>query len=339
MPWKRAPGLRHRPAIRNLEYSTVPRRLTILHARLFHNSMMSRRRAHALPLLLCLYALAFSSCVVRRRLITRKGAKAVPILLTSDKQTLISRIAAEYRAIQDFSATVDMTPALGSAEKSKITEYKDVRGYILFRKPADIRLIGLYPVVRNKAFDMVSTGANFRLYLSSNRFIVGSSDVPARSTNKIENLRPQHFLEALMVQPMQPDEKADFENFTDEDNAVYILHFMHILPDGEIIPTRSIWFNRLDLRLARQLVFDSAGNILTDARYSDWQTYSGVPFPKQIDIARPQDEYAVVMTVVKMEINRGVSDDKFVLEQPEGTQLQVLGQKPAPRATGSAAAR
>ena len=27
-----------------------------------------------------------------------------------------------------------------------------------------------------------------------------------------------------------------------------------------------------------------------------------------------------------MEINRGVSDDKFVLEQPEGTVLQVLGQ-------------
>jgi hypothetical protein len=37
----------------------------------------------------------------------------------------------------------------------------------------------------------------------------------------------------------------------------------------------------------------------------------------------------VVLTVVKMEINRGVSNDKFVLEQPEGTQLQVLGQ-PAP---------
>jgi hypothetical protein len=52
-------------------------------------------------------------------------------------------------------------------------------------------------------------------------------------------------------------------------------------------------------------------------------------FPKIVDITRPQDEYAVVLTVVKMEINRGVSDDKFVLEQPEGTQLQVLGQ-PAP---------
>ena len=293
--------------------------------------MMPSRRARALPLLLCLSALAFSSCIVRRRLITRKGAKAVPVLLTSDKQTLISGMARDYQTIHDFSATMDMTPALGSSEKSKITEYKDVRGYILLRKPVDIRIVGLYPVVRNKAFDMVSTGAKFSLYLpSSNRFIVGSSDLPARSANKIENLRPQHFLEALLVEPMQPDEKADFMNFTDEDNAAYILHFMHILPDGQIVPHRSIWFNRLDLHLARQLIFDPAGNILTDARYTDWQTYSGVPFPKQIDIARPQDEYAVVMTVVKMEINRGVSDDKFVLEQPEGTQLQVLGQKPAP---------
>jgi outer membrane lipoprotein-sorting protein len=223
-----------------------------------------------------------------------------------------------------------MVPALGSSEKSKITEYKDVRGYILFRKPADIRIIGLYPVVRNKAFDMVSNGTDFRLYLpSSNRFVVGSNQLAAKSPKKIENLRPQHFLEALLVAPMKPGEKAELMNFTDEDNAVYILHFVRVQPDGEILPTRSVWFNRLNLHLARQLVYDPAGNILTDARYSDWQNYDGTPFPKTIDIDRPQDEYAVVLTVVKMEINRGVSNDKFVLEQPEGTQLQVLGQ-PAP---------
>jgi len=33
---------------------------------------------------------------------------------------------------------------------------------------------------------------------------------------------------------------------------------------------------------------------------------------------------------VKMDINKGVSDDKFVLDQPEGTTLQVVGQAPAP---------
>ena len=288
---------------------------------------MPRRRGRALILLLCLSALDFSGCFVRRRIITRKGGKAAPILLTADKQTLIDRLAHQYRLIQNFNATVDMTPALGSSEKNKITEYKDVRGYILFRKPADIRIIGLYPVVRNKAFDMVSNGTDFRLYLpAKNRFVTGSNQLSARSKNKIENLRPQHFLEALLVAPMSPDEKAELVNLTDEDNAVYILHLVHVQPDGEILPTRSIWFSRLNLHIARQIVYDPAGNILTDARYSDWQNYDGVPFPKVIDIDRPQDEYAVVLTVVKMDINRGVSAGKFVLEQPEGTQLQVLGQ-------------
>jgi outer membrane lipoprotein-sorting protein len=281
----------------------------------------------ALILLICLSALDFSGCFVRRRIITRKGPNPTPVLVTADKQTLIDHLARQYEAIRSFSATVDMTPALGSAEKSKITEYKDVRGYILFRKPADIRIIGLYPVVRNKAFDMVSNGKDFRLYLpSQNRFVTGSNQYAGQSKNKIENLRPQHFLEALLVAPMQTGEKAELVNLTDEDNAVYILHFVHVQPNGEIQPLRSIWFSRINLHIVRQLVYEPTGNILTDARYSDWHDYDGVPFPKVVDIARPQDDYAVVLTVVKMEVNRGISDDKFLLEQPEGTQLQVLGQ-------------
>ena len=293
---------------------------------------MSRGRARALLLLATLSAAGFSGCFVRRRIITRRGAKASPVLLVADKQTLIDRIARQYQTIQSFNATVDMVPALGSSEKNKITEYKDVRGYILFRRPAEIRIIGLYPVVRNKAFDMVSDGKNFRLYLpSQNRFIIGSNELTsAPSKSKIANLRPQHFLEALLVTPIQADEKPELMNYTDEDNADYILHLSHQQADGTLVPARSIWFNRINLHMARQMVFDPAGNILTDARYSEWQNYDNVPFPKTVDIERPQDEYGVVLTVVKMEINRGVADNKFVLEQPEGTQLQVLGLTPEP---------
>ena len=86
----------------------------------------------------------------------------------------------------------------------------------------------------------------------------------------------------------------------------------------------------LDLLLARQLIFDEGGNILTDARYSQWKAYDNVPFPKHVEINRPRDEYAVVIDIVKMDINNGVSDDKFVLDQPPGTTLQIIGQPPAP---------
>ena len=296
--------------------------------------MLFRRvpAAILLLLLLCLIPLGLSSCLARRRAFARSGGKPTQPLLVADQSTLVDSIARQYQAIHDFNATVDMVPALGSAEKSKITEYKDVRAFILFRKPGDIRLIGLYPVVRNKAFDMVSDGTNFKLYVPArNRFLVGRNEIDQPSENKLENLRPQHFLEALLVRPIDANrDKLLLENFTDEDNAFYVLHVVRVNGGGELQLERTIWFNRYNLTMARQLIFDAAGNILTDARYTEWRPYDNVAFPKHIEINRPRDEYAVVIDIVKMDINKGVSDDKFVLDQPEGTTLQVVGQAPAP---------
>jgi outer membrane lipoprotein-sorting protein len=290
------------------------------------------RRAPAAILLLCVIPLGLSSCLARRRAFARSGGKPTQPLLVADQSTLVGIIAKQYEAIHDFNATVDMVPALGSTEKSKITEYKDVRAFILFRKPGNIRLIGLYPVVRNKAFDMVSDGTSFKLYVPArNRFLVGRNEIDQPSENKLENLRPQHFLEALLVRPVDANrDKLLLENFTDEDNAFYVLHVVRVNGGGELQLARTIWFNRYNLTMARQLIFDAAGNILTDARYAQWQPYDNVAFPKHIEINRPRDEYAVVIDIVKMDINKGVSDDKFVLDQPEGTTLQVVGQAPAP---------
>ena len=89
--------------------------------------------------------------------------------------------------------------------------------------------------------------------------------------------------------------------------------------------------------MVRQKIFDAKGNILTDARYDQWQTYDGVFFPKHIEINRPQDEYAVVITIVKMDINKALPADRFALEQPAGTELQVLGAKPESSFGSSAA--
>jgi hypothetical protein len=291
--------------------------------------MVPRRARAALLLLLCLSGAGLTSCLARRRTIMHAGANKTPALLTADTKTLIGEIERRYATIHDFTATVDMVPALGSAEKNHITEYKDVRAYILYRKPSDIRIIGLYPVVRNKMFDMVSTGPTFQLYIApKNRFVVGANEITRVSENKLENLRPVHFLDAIMVRPIAPGDKVLIENFTDEDDAFYILHVVREPKPGTLQLYRTIWFSRTDLLLARQLILDDAGNILTDARYSQWKAFDNVPFPKHIEINRPRDEYGVVLDVVKMDINKGVSDDKFVLEQPHGTSLQDLGKPP-----------
>ena len=263
-------------------------------------------------------------------MITRTGAKTSQTLLVTNKAALLGTIARQYESIRDFSATVDMTPALGSAEKSRITEYKDIRGYILYRAPSDIRIVGLYPVVRNKAFDMVSNGLSFKLYIpAQNRFVVGANTIEEPSKNKIENLRPQHLLEGLLVRSVDPlTEKVMLENFTDEEDAFYVLHMVRENGGGELQLLRTVWVSRIDLRISRQMILDPDGNILTDTRYTDWQVYDNVLFPKHVEINRPRDEYGVVIDIVKMDINAGVSDDKLVLEQPEGSRLHTLGQAP-----------
>src|SRR5438132_673881 len=270
---------------------------------------MAPRRFAVLVLLLCLISLGLCSCLARNRVFARLGGKPTQTLLVADRATLVNAISRQYEAVRNFNAEVDMVPALGSAEKSKITEYKDFRGYILYRGAADIRIIGLYPVVRNKAFDMVSNGTDFKLYIpAQNRFIVGRNEIQQPSKNKLENLRPQHFLEAMLVRPVDAqNEKLVMENFTDESDAFYILHLIHQNGDGQLQLERTVWFNRYDLRISRQMVFDPAGNILTDARYSGWRAYDNVAFPKHIEINRPRDEYAVVVDVVKMNIDKGVS--------------------------------
>jgi len=204
--------------------------------------MMPSRRAASTLLLLCLATAGLSSCLVRRRTITHAGASKARTLLTADVPSLVAVVERHYSAVRDFNATVDMVPALGSAEKNKITEYKDVRAYILYRKPADIRIIGLYPVVRNKLFDMVSTGPDFRLYIApKNRFVTGQNEIIHLSENKLENLRPVHFLDAMIVRPIDPSDKLMLENFTDEDNAYYILHVVREPRPGEIHLVRTIW--------------------------------------------------------------------------------------------------
>ena len=283
-----------------------------------------------LALLFCLTLVGLPSCVVRRRAISGRGSSPTPTLLVADKTSLVEAIARQFNAVRDFNATVDMVPALGSAEKNQITEFKDVRAFIVFRKPAFIRIIGLYPVVRSKAFDMASDGTDFRLYLpSKNRFLTGRNAITAPSKNKLENLRPQHILDALLVRPLDTThDKLLMENLTDEESAYYILSSIRETPDGQLHLQRSIWFNRVNMQLSRQLIFDADGNILSDDRYSQWRAYDNVPFPKHIEINRPHDEYGVVIDIVKMDINKGVKDDTFVLNPPPGVTLQIVGEPP-----------
>ena len=286
-----------------------------------------------------------TSCLARQRPIPRLKSAATQKLLTADKEALLQILKNQSNAVTSLSATVDMVPSLGSASKGKITEYKDFLGYVRYKKPSDIRIIGLYPVLRTTAFDMVADDNEFRLYLpSKDRFIEGRNAPPPKAAkNKLEDLRPTVFLDALFIQQPEPNRATYAKDFTDEDNAVYILQIVDEGPNGQIRGERDVWFDRVNLHIRRQMTFDDKGEILSDVRYNDWKPHNGVQFPQVIDINRPQDEYGVVMTMEKLEVNKPLPENQFVLKQPEGTTLEVLGgtaaDPPASTSSDSSASR
>jgi outer membrane lipoprotein-sorting protein len=130
-----------------------------------------------------------------------------------------------------------------------------------------------------------------------------------------------------LICPGDPAAQPVLEDATDEENAIYVLHFIKTGPDGKLMIDHNVWFDRLDLSIVRQKVFDTSGSgsIVSDTRYSKWQTYNGVMFPAHIDINRDEDGYGLVLDVTEMKMNVDLSDPQFVLDQPAGSTLQVIG--------------
>ena len=90
---------------------------------------------------------------------------------------------------------------------------------------------------------------------------------------------------------------------------------------------RKLIFRRTDLLPHRQLIYDTHGNLATDARYDDFKDYEGINFPSQIEIWRPQEEYSIILKFVKLTLNQPITDEQFALQQPAGAEVTNLDQK------------
>ena len=63
-----------------------------------------------------------------------------------------------------------------------------------------LHMVGLMPIVRTTAFDMVSDGQDFKLWIPpKNRFVIGKNEVQTPNADQpMENIRPQND-EALLI--------------------------------------------------------------------------------------------------------------------------------------------
>jgi hypothetical protein len=273
---------------------------------------------------------------------TKNNVPATQIVVVKDatREELLEKYNGVARGVKSVNATVQLKPTAGSKYSGVIEEYHEVKAFLLAERPAYIRMIGQAPVIGKTVFDMASDAESFRVSIpSKNKFLVGAISLERTSSKPIENLRPQHLLDALLWTEIRKEEDVLVEEFNDEKARYYVLTVLRGGYRREIL--RKIWFNRTDLEVARLQEFGPRGALLSDVRYSDWEPLTGdqeqtsagasaiTSFPRVIQIDRPHDDYRLDLQVTKLVLNQDIPADRFKLEQPAGSELvQVAEEAP-----------
>jgi Domain of unknown function (DUF4292) len=268
--------------------------------------------------------------------------KLAGVALNADAVQLVEAVNLRYDQVNSLSATVDFAASSGGTHKGQQTDYTSIHGYIRLRKPQMLRVLGYLPVVRLRAFDLASDGHTFTLLIPPrSRAIQGSNSVTTKTKNPLENLRPDIFLDSILIRRISPDWIVSLTNSSltkvDPRTKQLVetpLYDLTILKPGERSasaglpqvgqPLRVIHFSRINLMPAEQDIYDASGDLETQVIYGPYQDFSGTPFPGTITINRLLDEYSITLTVEKLTLNQPLADDQFQLEVPKGYKVQKM---------------
>jgi outer membrane lipoprotein-sorting protein len=277
---------------------------------------------------------ALTGCLTHIRAVPKTRPAEVVISATLDQ--LLSQVETRFNAIQTINATVAIVASEGGARQGQIKEFPSFSGYIFLRKPEDLRVLMRLPLLGSQALDMVSDGKTWKLWIPPKKVaMTGTSEAAESSQHGLESLRPKVIFDSLLVRGLSPDQVVDLTQdsrilpdpqdkkqlIEEPDYEITILE----PPQGKIAHTlRVIHIGRSTLLPYQQDIYDPNGHVVTQAFYSNYQTFGDIQFPMKIDIKRPQDQYGLAITITKLTLNQKLDDDQFELKFPEGVPVKTM---------------
>ena len=260
--------------------------------------------------------------------------KPPAITKNATPEELVNALNKRWAALDTLTATVDIQASVFKSKEGLAKDYPTMRGNILMRKPAMLRVLGRLEGLL--AFDMASDGEQFTLSIpAKKRVIKGLNKHKSHSVNALENLRPDFFLDSLLVRGLETEDEymvvEDSKTIEDPERKhlfailEYKLTIMQHAGSGhKLLPLRVVYFHREDLLPYQQDIYDSDGVLETQVFYANYQDFDGNRFPSSIVIKRPVDDIQIVMGVDDVHENLTLKDDQFVPKTAEGSTVQEL---------------
>jgi outer membrane lipoprotein-sorting protein len=277
---------------------------------------------------------ALTGCLTHIRTVPK--TRPAEVVMSASLDHLLSQVQTRFNAIQTINATVEIVGSEGGARQGQIKESPSFSGYIFLRKPEDLRVLMRVPLLGSQALDMVSDGKTWKLWIPRKGVaMTGTSEAADPSQHGLESLRPKVVFDSLMVRGLEPGQVVDLTQDSriipdpkDKKQLVeepdYELTILEP-PQSNIAHTlRVIHIGRSSLLPSQQDIYDQNGHVVTQAFYSNYQTFGDVQFPMKIEIKRPQDQYGLAITITKLTLNQKLDDDQFELKFPEGVPVKTM---------------
>jgi outer membrane lipoprotein-sorting protein len=259
--------------------------------------------------------------------------KTPTVVNTATPEELVKLLNERWESLNTLTATVEIYATQVQSSAGLAKDFPSCRGYIVMKKPQMLRVAGTYFGV--KIFDMASDGSHFTLVMPTKDLVVkGSNTVTEKSENQLENLRPDFFLNAIVVRGLDPDNvfmvSSDSETVEDAANKhlytepEYVLSVMRRKSGHENLPIRTVTFHRDDMLPYDQYFYDSNGALETQIFYSNYAEFSSGKYPSKVIIKRPQEGIQLVLTVARVEENVDLPAGQFDVKIPDGVTIKTL---------------
>jgi outer membrane lipoprotein-sorting protein len=275
------------------------------------------------------------ACQIKRTVKVEVPSKIL-LAKSATLEQLVARLDEYGRQITSLTASsMKVTFTTGKRDSGIIQEYRSAPGYILLARPDMIRMVVQNPLTKTAILDLASKGDDFWVWIPrDNKLYLGHNSakelsVKGESQSVAFTARPAHIFEAIFPFPVElnaSDIYVALEEDQDSTTRYYVLSLYRIKADRILTPLRKLWIDRAEMAVARQLVYNQEGSVVSNIFYSTFQAVQNYYLPLRIRIERPLDGYSLDLEFREWQINSQLPDSAFMLAAPAGAQQIQLSE-------------
>ena len=247
---------------------------------------------------------------------------------TVTEAELIDLINISYAGIDSISISrfnVEFTG--GSMEDGYFEKYRKANGYLVAKRPDSIFVNILNPLTKSSVLTMASAENLFQIWIpSKNQYVTGPSDIEREVENPVYNARPSHFIQGVMMEPIELDNPELSYYIVEEDDGAFRYYVLVVLGrtsgSSRLSLHRKIWIERSSMQVRKQQYFMDS-RVISDILYGPSVQVENRLVPTTVRINRPLDKYSIDFEIEteSVRLDRELKPGVFAVPKPPGAEF------------------